>query len=162
MLGYREKLMPDDFKIIATNRKAQHDFFLEDRFEAGIALRGSEIKSVRAGQVSLRQAYVTVERGEVWLVGAHIAPYDPASNMNHEPTRTRKLLLNRKEIQKLETKIMERGYTVVPTRMYLTHGLAKVEIALAKGKRQWDKRREIAKRDAQREIDRALARRGRD
>ncbi len=154
--------MPDDFKIIATNRKAQHDFFLEDRFEAGIALRGSEIKSVRAGQVSLRQAYVTVERGEVWLVGAHIAPYDPASNMNHEPTRTRKLLLNRKEIQKLETKIMERGYTVVPTRMYLTHGLAKVEIALAKGKRQWDKRREIAKRDAQREIDRALARRGRD
>lgn len=154
--------MPDDIKNIATNRKAQHDFFLEDRFEAGIALRGSEIKSVRAGQVSLRQAYVTVERGEVWLVGAHIAAYDPASNMNHEPTRTRKLLLNKKEIQKLETKIMERGYTIVPTRMYITRGLAKVEIALAKGKRQWDKRREIAKRDAQREIDRALARRDRD
>jgi SsrA-binding protein len=154
--------MPEELKVVATNRKAQHDFFLEDRFEAGIALRGSEIKSVRARQVSLRQAYVTVDHGEVWLVGAHIAPYDPASRMNHEPTRTRKLLLNRKEIDKLETQIKERGYTVVPTRMYLTHGLAKVEIALAKGKRKWDKRREIAKRDAQREIDRALARRGRD
>ena len=153
--------MPDDIKIIATNRKAQHDFFLEDRFEAGIALRGSEIKSVRAGQVSLRQAYVTVEHGEVWLVGAHIAPYDPASTMNHEPTRTRKLLLNRKEIAKLESKTSERGYTIVPTKMYLIRGLAKLEIALAKGKRQWDKRREIAKRDAQREVDRALAQRGR-
>ncbi len=153
--------MTEDVKIVSTNRKATHDFFLEDRFEAGIALRGSEIKSVRAGQVSLRQAYVTVDQGEVWLVGAHIAPYDPASTMNHEPTRTRKLLLNRKEITKLEAKINERGYTIVPTKMYLTHGLAKVEIALAKGKRQWDKRREIAKRDAQREVDRALANRGR-
>jgi SsrA-binding protein len=153
--------MSQDFKVIATNRKAQHEFFLEDRFEAGIALRGSEIKSVRAGQVSLRQAYVAVDGGEVWLVGAHIAPYDPASSMNHEPTRTRKLLLNRKEIGKLEAKVRERGYTIVPTRMYLTHGLAKVEIALAKGKRKYDKRREIAKREAQREVDRAVARRQR-
>jgi SsrA-binding protein len=154
--------MPEDFKVIATNRKAKHEFFLEDRFEAGIALLGSEIKSVRAGQVSLREAYVTVERGEVWLVGAHIAPYNPASHMNHEPTRTRKLLLTRKEIDKLESKIRERGYTIVPTRMYLTHGLAKLEIALARGKRKYDKRREIAKRDAQREIDRALAGRKRE
>jgi SsrA-binding protein len=153
--------MSEDFKVVSTNRKARHEYFLEDRYEAGIALRGSEIKSVRAGQVSLRQAYVTIERGEVWLVGAHIATYDPASNMNHDPTRTRKLLLKRKEIDKLDAKIKERGYTIIPTRMYLTHGLAKIEIALARGKRQYDKRREIAKRDAQREIDRALARRRR-
>jgi SsrA-binding protein len=153
--------MPDDVKVIATNRKAQHDYLLEERFEAGMALRGTEIKSIRAGQVSLRHAYVMLDHREVWLVGAHIAPYDPASQMNHDPTRTRKLLLNRREIDKLQAKIHERGYAIVPTRLYLKHGLAKVEIALARGKRKYDKRRQIAQREAQREIDRGLARRGR-
>lgn len=154
--------MPEETKTVATNRKAQHDFFLEDRFEAGIALLGSEIKSIRAGQVSLRESYVQVRQGEVWLIGAHIAPYNPASMMNHQPTRDRKLLLTRREIGKLESHVQERGYTIVPTKLYITaRGLAKLEIALARGKRQYDKRRDIAKREAQREIDRTLARRQR-
>lgn len=154
--------MPEETKIVATNRKARHDYFLEDRFEAGIALRGSEIKSIRAGQVSLRESYVQVRHGEVWLIGAHIAPYNPASTMNHEPTRDRKLLLTKREIGKLESHVQERGYTIVPTKLYITsRGLAKLEIALARGKRQYDKRRAIAKREAQREIDRGLARRQR-
>jgi SsrA-binding protein len=146
-------------KTIATNRKASHDYFLEDRNEAGIVLRGTEIKSVRAGQVSLREAYVKVENGEAFLMNAHIAPYDPASSFNHEPRRPRKLLLHRREINKLEREVRQRGYTIIPTKMYLRAGRAKVEIALARGKRQYDKRREIAKRDAAREIERATSRR---
>lgn len=146
-------------KVVATNRKAAHDYFLEEKYEAGIVLTGSEIKSVRAGRVSLREAFVRIKDGEAWLIGAHIAPYDPASRENHDPTRARKLLLHRAEIARLDGKARERGYTIVPTRMYLKRGLAKVEIALAKGKRKYDKRRELAKREAQREIERALARR---
>ena len=146
-------------KTIATNRKASHDYFLEDRKEAGIVLRGSEIKSIRAGQVSLREAYVKVQKGEAFLMNAHIAPYDPASTFNHDPRRPRKLLLHRREINKLEREVRQRGYTIIPTKMYLRGGRAKVEIALARGKRQYDKRREIAKRDAAREMDRAAARR---
>ena len=149
----------DGLKVVARNRKAQHEYFLEDRYEAGIVLKGTEIKSVRASQVSLQEAYVAIERGEAWLLGAHIAPYDPASEMNHEPVRPRKLLLHRRELQRLERDVHQKGYTIVPTRMYLAHGLAKVEIALAKGKRQYDKRRKIRERDAQRQVERALSRR---
>ena len=149
----------DGIKIIATNRKARHDFFIEDRFEAGIVLQGSEIKSIRAGRVSLREAYVSTDGEEAWLVNAHIAPYDPASRMNHDPKRRRKLLLHKREIYKLYDGVRQKGYTIVPTSMYLKSGRAKIEIALARGKRKYDKRREIAKRDAEREISRSLGRR---
>lgn len=145
-------------RIVARNRKAVRDFVLEDRFEAGISLLGSEIKAVRAGQVSLSEAHVGIESGEAWLVNAHIAAYEPASQRNHEPRRPRKLLLHRRELDKIGAKVKQRGYTLIPVQMYLTHGLAKVEIALAKGKRQYDKRREIAEREAQREMQRALRR----
>jgi SsrA-binding protein len=148
----------DGIKVVATNRHAGHDYFLEDRFEAGIALVGSEIKSVRAGQVQLREAYVEVRQGEAFLHNAHISPYDPAARDNHEPLRTRKLLLHRKEILKLGEKVKLKGYTIVPTRMYLSKGRAKLEIALARGKKQYDKRQIIAERDSQREMDRAIAR----
>jgi len=149
----------DGIKVIATNRKARHDYFIEDRLEAGISLWGTEIKSVRAGRVSLREAFVATDGNEIWLVNAHIAPYDPASQMNHEPKRKRKLLLHRKEIYKLFAGVMQKGYTIIPTQMYLKSGKAKVEIALARGKKQYDKRREIAERDAEREISRSMARR---
>lgn len=149
----------DGRKIIATNRKAKHDYFLEDRMEAGIALKGTEIKSIRAGRVSLREAYVQVDGEEAWLVNAHIAPYDPASTMNHDPRRRRKLLLHKRQIIKLFDDIRQKGYTIIPTVMYLRSGRAKVEIAVARGKRKYDKRREIAKRDAEREMARATTRR---
>jgi SsrA-binding protein len=148
-------------KIIATNRKAGRDYFLLDKFEAGIALQGSEIKSVRAGQVSLRESYVRVDDREAWLMNAHIAPYDPASSFNHEPRRPRRLLLHRREIHRLFEKVRIRGFTLIPTKMYLKRGRAKIEIALARGKKQYDKRREIAKRDVEREISRTVRRRGR-
>lgn len=148
-------------KILATNRKASHDYFLEERFEAGIALQGTEIKSVRAGQVSLREAYVRTDGREVWLINAHVAPYDPASIMNHEPRRDRKLLLHRREIGRLFEHVRQKGYTIIPTKIYLSEGRAKVEIALAKGKRQFDKRQQIAKRDAERDLQRALRRKTR-
>lgn len=146
-------------KLIAHNRKAAHDYFLEDRFEAGLVLTGSEIKSIRAGHVQLREAYVQAQGGQVLLLNAHIAPYDPAARQNHEPLRPRKLLLHKKEIAKLAEKVQQKGYTIVPTKLYLSKGRAKVEIALAKGKRQYDKREAIAKRDSQREVERALSRR---
>jgi SsrA-binding protein len=147
-------------KVIATNRKASHDYFLEDRLEAGIALQGSEIKSLRASQVSLREAYVRTDGQEVWLVNAHIAPYDPASRQNHDPRRERKLLLHRREIARLFEQVRQRGYTLIPTRIYLSGGRAKVEVALARGKRQYDKRREIADREAERDLRRALSHKG--
>lgn len=146
-------------KIVASNRKAKHDYFLQDRMEAGLVLQGTEIKSVRAGKVSLREAYVQVDGDEAWLVNAHIAPYDPASRLNHDPRRRRKLLLHKREITKLIDQIRQKGYTIIPTLMYLKSGRAKVEIAVARGKRKYDKRREIAKKDAEREMARATARR---
>ncbi len=146
-------------KIIATNRKASHDYFLLDRIEAGIALKGTEIKSLRAGQVSLREAFVQIEDQEAWLMNAHIAPYDPASHFNHDPKRKRRLLLHRREILRLDDKVRQRGFTIIPTKMYLKDGRAKVEIALARGKKQYDKRRAIAERDAEREMERSLGRR---
>lgn len=146
-------------KVVANNRKAKHEYFLLDTYEAGIVLKGSEIKSIRAGQLSLAQAYVSIESGEAWLVNAHIAPYDQASRFNHDPLRPRKLLLHRKQIKKLFENVRQKGATIVPLRVYLKEGKAKVEIALAKGKKHYDKRAEIAKRDAQRELDRSYKRR---
>jgi SsrA-binding protein len=141
-------------KVIATNRKAKHEYFLLDTYEAGMVLKGSEIKSIRAGQISLAQAYVSTDGKEAWLMNAHIAPYDEANRFNHDPLRSRKLLLHRSEIRKLHEKVRQKGATIIPLRVYLKDGIAKVEIALAKGKKHYDKRAEIAKRDAQRELDR--------
>jgi SsrA-binding protein len=143
-------------KVIATNRKARHQYHFHDTYEAGLVLLGSEIKSIRAGRVSLQEGFVQFEAGEAWLVNVHIAQYDPASRQNHEPRRRRKLLLHRREIDRLRGRTQEKGYTVVPTRLYLKDGRAKVEIALARGKRQYDKRQAIAKRDHQRQVDRAI------
>jgi SsrA-binding protein len=148
-------------KVVATNRKAAHDYFLEDRLEAGISLQGSEIKSVRAGQVSLKEAYVRTDGREAWLVNAHIAPYDPASKLNHDPKRMRRLLLHRREITRLFDQVRQKGFTIIPTKIYLARGRAKVEIALARGKRQYDKRRELASREAEREMRRALSQKAR-
>ena len=142
-------------KIVATNRKARFEYFILETYEAGISLQGSEIKSIRAGQMSLGEAYVKVEDGkEAWLIGAHIAPYDPVSRYNHNPTRPRRLLLNKREIRNIWNDVRLKGVTVIPLRVYLTHGLAKVEIGLAKGKKLYDKRETIAKRDFQREQSR--------
>lgn len=137
---------------IATNRRARHDYFIEDSIEAGISLVGSEVKSLREGKASLQDAYAMVRSGEVFLVGAHVPPYPQASLQNHEPTRTRKLLLHRSEIRKLIGKTAERGLTLVPLRMYFKGNKVKVEIGLAKGKRSYDKRESIAKREAEREM----------
>lgn len=147
------------FKVIATNRKARHNYFLSDTFEAGISLKGSEIKSLRAGQISIKEAYVQIENLEAWLMNAHIAPYEQASYLGHDPRRKRKLLLHRKEIDRLWDDVRKKGVAIVPTRVYLKNGRAKVEIAIGKGKKQYDKRHEIAKRDAQLDMDRNLRRR---
>ena len=148
-------------KIIATNRKARHDYFIDETYEAGIALTGTEIKSARAGRVNLRDSYVQVKSGELWLIDTHIAPYKQAGHTGHEPKRPRKLLMQRREINRLQGKVQEKGYTIVPLRFYLKNNKwAKVEIALARGKKLYDKRQAIRKRDAQREMERALARRG--
>ncbi len=143
-------------KVVATNRKASFEYFLLEHYEAGLALQGSEIKSVRAGQVSIAEAYVKVDEKEAWLVNAHIAPYDPASRYNHDPIRQRRLLLHKKEIRELWDSVRQKGVTVIPTRMYLKEGRAKVEIALAKGKKLHDKRQAIAKRDIERELNRQV------
>ena len=147
-------------KVIARNRKSRFDYTLLEHYEAGIVLRGSEIKSIRAGQISIKEAYVRTDGQQAWLVNAHIAPYDPASMENHEPLRERKLLLHRKEIDELWDATQRKGLTIVPTQVYLKEGRAKVEVAVARGKHKYDKRRDIAKRDAQRDIDRALRQRG--
>ncbi|MDD5338545.1 MAG: SsrA-binding protein SmpB [Dehalococcoidales bacterium] len=141
-------------KTVSTNKKAFHNYFIGEKFEAGIALTGSEIKSVRAGHVSLGDAYVRPERGEMWLHNAHIARYEASSYMSHEPLRPRKLLLHKKEIRNLAGKVAEKGLTLVATKMYLKGGIAKVEIALAKGKKLYDKREVISRREAERELAR--------
>jgi SsrA-binding protein len=151
----------DGIKIVSRNRKAKFEYELFDTFEAGIELRGTEIKSIRAGQVSLAEAYVRTNGRQAWLVGAHIAPYDQASAFNHEPERERRLLLHKREIKTLWDGVRLKGMTIVPIKIYLRDGLAKVEIALAKGKRQYDKRQDIKKRDMKRDIDRALDSRNR-
>jgi SsrA-binding protein len=143
-------------KQIVENRKARHDYQLLERFEAGIVLTGTEVKSLRQGGATLQQAYADVRDGEVWLVGAHIAEYGQGNINNHDPDRPRKLLLHSKEIASLIGKVRERGLTLVPTRMYFKDGRVKVELALARGKERRDKRRDIARRDAERQIERAL------
>lgn len=143
-------------KVLAQNRKAFHDFFIEETFEAGLVLTGTEIKSMRKGSVSLRDAYARVEGGEVFLHNMHIAPYEQGNRYNHEPLRSRKCLLHRKEIGYLFGAVREQGLTLVPTKIYLKHGFAKVELGLAKGKKLHDKRESLKKRDAGREIERAL------
>lgn len=143
-------------KTIATNRKAHHDYNILETLEAGIVLSGSEIKSVRASQVSLGEAYVKPENGELWLVNAYIARYDAASYMGHDPTRQRKLLVHRKELVRLTARLAEKGLTLVPLRMYLKDSIAKLEIGLGRGKKLYDKRETIARRDAEREIERTL------
>ncbi|MBI4285956.1 MAG: SsrA-binding protein SmpB [Chloroflexi bacterium] len=142
-------------KTVATNRKAHFQYFLLETLEAGIALTGTEIKSVRGGRVNINDAYVRPEGGELWLVNAHIARYAPGSYMGHEPTRPRRLLLHRKQINSLTGQVAAKGLTLVPVRLYIKDSLAKVEIALAKGKKLYDKREAIARRDSDREIERA-------
>ena len=146
-------------KNIAVNRKAGHDYHIVRTLEAGLSLLGTEIKSIRQGRVSIREAYVRPDDGEMWLVGAHVAHYPPAASANHEPTRRRRLLLHRKEIAELARAVESEGVTVVPLRLYLKDGRAKLEIALGRGKKRYDKRAAIAKRDAERQMQRALRRR---
>ena len=145
-------------KTVATNRKAYHDYHVQDSIEAGIALTGTEIKSIRAGRVNLRDAYVRPEAGELWLLNAHIARYDPGSYLSHEPTRQRKLLLHRKQIDNLTSQMQEKGITLVPLKLYIKDSIAKVEVALAKGKKLYDKRESIIRRETEREIGRAIKR----
>ncbi len=142
-------------KIIAKNRKANFEYFLLDKYEVGIELQGSEIKSIRAGQVSIGEAFVQIENKEAWLVNSHVAKYDAASIFNHDPKRKRKLLLHKKEINQIWNEVRQKGVTVVPTILYLRDGKAKLEISLAKGKKSYDKRDSIAKRDQEREISRS-------
>jgi len=148
-----------NIKVVATNRKAYHDYEILEKLEAGLSLSGSEIKSVRESKVSLSEAYVKSENGELWLTGAHIARYDPSSYMGHDPTRRRRLLLHRKEINRLMSKLQEKGLTLVPLKMYINERVAKLEIGLGRGKKLYDKRETIARRDTEREIERTLKRR---
>ena len=143
---------------IAVNRRARHEFHIEETLEAGIVLLGSEIKALREGKANLKDSYGRIEGDEVWLWNAHISPYAPASQFGHEPTRTRKLLLHREEISRLTGKVKERGLTLVPLRLYFKRGRAKIELALARGKKHHDKRDAIRERDVRREIDRAMKR----
>ncbi len=149
-------------KVIATNRRAYHDYFVDDQVEAGLSLLGTEIKSIREGRVNIRDAYAVIDRGEAWLVNAHIAPYEHGSWTNHEPTRSRKLLLHKPQIAALASKSSQRGYTIIPLKLYLKNGRAKVELGVGRGKREYDKREAIARRDAEREIDRAVRNWSRD
>ena len=145
-------------KTVATNRKAYHNFHIQDSVEAGIVLAGTEVKSIRAGRVSLGDAYVKPESGELWLLNAHIARYEAGSYMSHEPMRRRKLLLHRKEINALTSRVLEKGLTLLPTRLYIKGSLAKVEVALAKGKKLYDKRESIMRRETEREMTRVVKR----
>ncbi|MHB1406532.1 MAG: SsrA-binding protein SmpB [Desulfitobacteriaceae bacterium] len=149
-------------KVVAENRKAYHDYFVEDKVEAGIILTGTEIKSIRAGRANLKDSYARIENGEVWLHQMHISPYEQGNRFNHEPLRRRKLLLNRKEIGKLWGKLQLQGLTLVPLKIYLKHGLAKIELGICRGKKSYDKREDMAERDAKREIERHLRERNKN
>ncbi|MCO6449790.1 MAG: SsrA-binding protein SmpB [Caldilineales bacterium] len=143
-------------RVVATNRKAYHDYEVVESIEAGIVLTGTEIKSIRAGKVNLRDGFAVIRDGEVWLLNVHIAPYTHGNRENHEPRRERKLLLHRREIERLFAKVQERGWTLAPLNMHLRRNRAKVELGLVRGKRQYDKRQAIARRDVQRDLDRTL------
>ena len=143
-----------DIKVVSTNKKARFEYFILETFEAGLVLKGTEIKSIRNGQISLQEAYVRTDGKEIWLVGAHVAPYEHASAFQHDPKRDRKLLMHKKEIRKLFDEIRIKGMTIVPMRVYLKGGKAKLEIGLAKGKKQYDKRESIKERDIERETSR--------
>ena len=145
--------MPD--KTVAVNRRARHQFAIEETLEAGLALTGTEIKSIRAGRVNLAEAYARIERGEAWLIGAHIAPYEQGNRNNHEPTRTRKLLLHRDQISELVGRTQAKGFTLVPLKLYIRNGMAKLELGIGRGKKAFDKRRTIAERDARRDLERS-------
>ena len=145
-------------KTVATNRKAYHDYHIQDSIEAGITLTGTEIKSIRTGRINLRDAFVRPAKDELWLLNAHIARYEPGSYLSHEPTRPRKLLLHRKQIDNLISKVQEKGFTLVPLKLYIKNDIAKVEVALAKGKRQYDKREAITRRETERELRRVIKR----
>ncbi|MHB0965619.1 MAG: SsrA-binding protein SmpB [Bellilinea sp.] len=147
-------MLPMNVKVVATNRKARFEFFLLEHYEAGISLFGSEIKSVRAGQISLAEAFVQTDGVEAWLMNAHIAPYEQANRFNHDPKRPRRLLLHKREIREMWDAVRQKGMTIVPVQVYLKEGRAKVEISLAKGKKLYDKRQDIALRDQARELER--------
>jgi SsrA-binding protein len=149
----------EGIKVIARNRRARYDYQIEDTFEAGLVLTGTEVKSLRAGKASLNEAFAQVSGGELWLHALHIPEYERGTWTNHEPRRTRKLLLHRKEIDRLASQSAERGFTIVPLSLYFSGGRAKVELGLGRGKRTYDKRHDLAQRDAAREVDRALRRR---
>jgi SsrA-binding protein len=141
-------------KLIANNKKAYHDYFIEEKYECGIALHGTEVKSLRMGKCSIKEAFIRIENGEVFIYGMHISPYEKGNIFNKDPLRVRKLLMHRQEINKLLGKIKEKGYTLVPLQVYFSNGKAKVEIGLARGKKLYDKREDIAKKDARREAQR--------
>jgi SsrA-binding protein len=147
---------PGGIKVVAKNRRARHDYELVELFEAGLVLTGSEIKSLRGNKVSLQRSYVQNKNGHLWLMEVHIAPYEHASYAQHDPTRPRKLMLHKREIAHINESLTLKGLTMVPTKMYLKNGWAKVEIALARGKKQYDKRADLAKRDSNRQVERAL------
>lgn len=149
--------MPD--KTVAVNRRARHEYAVDETLEAGLVLSGTEIKSIRAGRVNLAEAYARIEHGEAWLIGAHIAPYEQGNRYNHEPTRTRKLLMHRDQIAELVGRTQAKGYTLVPLRLYIRNGMAKLELGVARGKKAHDKRRTIAERDMRRELERATKQR---
>ena len=148
----------ESMKPVANNKKAYHDYFIEEKYEAGLALHGTEVKSLRMGECSVKESFVRIERGEVFVYGMHISPYEKGNIFNKDPLRVRKLLLHRQEIRRMESRIAEKGYTLVPLQVYFKNGLAKVEIGLAKGKKLYDKRQDIAKKDQRREAEKELKR----
>jgi SsrA-binding protein len=143
-------------KVVAQNKKAFHDYFIEETYEAGLVLQGTEIKSIRAGRVNLKDAYARIQNGEIWIFGMHVSPYEQGNRYNHDPLRTRKLLLHRREILKLIGYTKETGYTLIPLKIYLQNGFAKMQLGLAKGKKNYDKREDLKKKEAKREIERAF------
>lgn len=147
--------------LVATNRKARHEFFIEETYEAGLMLTGTEVKSLRGGRASIQESFARVEDGEIWLYHMHIPPYEAGNIFNHDPLRPRKLLLHRREVDRLYGRVQQKGYTLVPLRLYFRRGIAKLELGLGRGKRQYDKRAAIAEREADRRIERAVRQRRR-